>query len=550
MSRFSRSNVLLASATALSTALLTAPHPARAQSVEQLAAIEAQIKALQAELKQLRAEAARNAAATKQAQSDAAQAKAQLKAQSAAAAPSAAAPQAQVATIPAGAMAVTVPNYDPGKPNGTFSLGGVSVTMGGYAELTGYYRGSNESRGTSTSFTSIPYRQTQSGNVGEFNLTAQTTRISLLTRGKIDADSSMLGYFEADFNNGAGGANSTQSYSYTPRLRQAFGMYSYAPWNLNVTAGQFWSLATSYKSGLTPRNEFTLPTIDTAYIPGFAYLRVPALRISTGTDIDASTKANVAFEMDSPQTVFGGTAPTLAGTTIFTTAAGNGGLNPQTNYSASVAPDLIAKAALDTAFGHYEIYGLARWFEDRVSTVGKGQTNISAGAGFGGSLYIPVAGVFDIAGNFLVGSGIGRYGAAGNPDVTYKPNGALAPLREAMFTIGGIVHATPAVDIYSFYGVDTVQRSSGATGIGYGPYNTNNGGCTIELSSLPCNGNNRQEYDITVGATWKIMSGPWGSVQAGLQYEYAQRQLFPGVGGAPVAAENMIYANVRYAPFN
>lgn len=37
-------------------------------------------------------------------------------------------------------------------------------------------------------------------------------------------------------------------------------------------------------------------------------------------------------------------------------------LNAATNYSYNPVPDMILKAAADTSFGHYEVFGLARWF--------------------------------------------------------------------------------------------------------------------------------------------------------------------------------------------
>jgi hypothetical protein len=135
-------------------------------------------------------------------------------------------------------LPVIVPKYDPSKSNGTFSLGGVTISLGGFVDLTGYYRTRNENRGTATSYDGVPFDgPTPQGDTGEFGLTAQQTRISVKVSGNPTDNSVLLGYGEMDFNNGAGGANSVQSNGYTPRLRQAFTQYTYESWQLYVLAG-------------------------------------------------------------------------------------------------------------------------------------------------------------------------------------------------------------------------------------------------------------------------------------------------------------------------
>lgn len=540
----------LLAASALCGTLL-APIPAAAQSAGQLQSIEEQIKALQAQLRQMKADMAKRDAALKQAQEDAAQARAQ--AQQAQPPVPTAILAAPPGVVPPGAYPVFVPKaYDPTKPNGTFSLGGVTVTLGGYVDLTALYRTANETRGTATSFSGIPFEQSPNAHIGEFEMTAQQTRFSMLVQGQPDDDSLLSAYGEADFNNGAGGANSVQSNSYTPRLRQAYMTYDYKPWNSYVLAGQTWSLSTLFRKGLTPRTEFVPGVIDTAYLPGVTYLRVPALRAATSFPA-AGQNVSLGLEFDAPQTVFGGNAYTPSGTTITTQNAGNGGLNPQTNYSLTVAPDIIAKGAIDTAFGHYELYGIGRFFESRVSTVGGGTNNITTGGGIGAAMYVPVKKWFDIAGNILYGYGIGRYGAGGLPDVTFKSSGALVPLREVMSYVGIIGHATPKLDVYAYWGIDQIGSkffNNKKGDFGYGNPGFNNAGCNIENSPLSCVGNNYQLNGLTAGLSWKLLQGSFGTVSAGLQYGYYSRDAYRGNGVAPTAYENVVYGNIRYTPFN
>src|SRR5262249_45927235 len=148
------------------------------------------------------------------------------------------------------------------------------------------------------------------------------------------------------------------------------------------------------------------------------------------------------------------------GQTVFTGYPGATGLNPQVNYSVNNAPDVVGKLALDTRFGHFDVFGVARWFRDQVA-FGTASVNYDAfGGGFGASAFVPVGDWVDLMGNFMYGAGIGRYGAAQLPDVTFLPNGSLTPLPQAMGTVGAIVHAVPKVlDVYGFWGWNWVAAS-------------------------------------------------------------------------------------------
>ncbi len=556
----------------LAAGLLLGGQPAAAQDAAAIQAIQKQIQQLQAELRKLQADAAKRDAALKQAQEQARQAQEDAAAARATAAaqparspvptlivPSSVAPGSSVVTIPPNDTdASGQPIFNPNKPNGKFSLGGVTVTLGGYIDLTGLYRSRNESRGTGSSFGGIPFNgPTPQGDTSEFNMSAQQTRLSVRIDGKISPDSTITGYVETDFNNGAGGANEVQSNSYTPRLRQAFADYTNDSWQAYALAGQAWSLASPYKKGLDPFQTWQPPTIDTSYVVGYDYLRVPVVRAVKGFG-----PAWFGIEIDAPQTVFGGSSVAPVGGAVYTAYAGNGGLNPQANYSLNSVPDLIGKAAVDTDFGHYEVFGLLRQFQGQVSyrsnsgnTVGTSNNNYSTGGGIGGSAFISIMKYADLEGSFLTGHGIGRYGAGGMPDVTFAADASLKPLNETMAEIGLVGHVLPSLDVYVFGGIDQIGKSYFSTNGGYGNPDFNNSGCYNPNASsgspagAGCAGNNYQLSEITVGANWKIWSGAYGTVQTGVQYAYIKREGYGGVGGAPVAGENMVFANVRYIPF-
>ncbi len=538
----------------LGATILAGAPPADAQDANQIRSIQQQIQSLQVQLKQLQKQSAARDAALKQAQDEAARAREDAaRAQKAAAAPP---PAAAAAAPPPGVLPVVVPNYIPGKPNGTFSLGGVTVTLGGYIDLTGIYRTRNLNAGNSTPFNKIPFKgPTPAGDTSELELGAQATRLSLLVQGKPSSVSTLTGYVEVDFNNGAGNANSVQSSSYTPRLRQAFAEYQNDAWEAYVLAGQAWSLATPFKEGLDPFQTWQPVVINQGYIVGYNYVRDGLLRVVKGFD----DKYWLGLEVGQPQTVFGGNSLAPTNGVIVTTEPGQGGLNPQANYSLNGVPDVLGKVAVDTAFGHYEVLGIARWFKDQVSVGIGGKSEQSFGGGGGATMFIPIANYADITGNIMYGYGIGRYGAGGLPDVTFKSDGSLAPLREVMGTFGVIGHPTPKLDVYSYFGTDQIGskffrtgNGANAKGFGYGNPLFDNRGCFIEdaPAAFACTGNNYQLTELDIGLWYKILSGSYGTFRTGLQYSYIERTGYRGRGGVPTAFENIIYAAIRYYPFN
>jgi len=357
-----------------------------------------------------------------------------------------------------------------------------------------------------------------------------------------------------------------QSNSYTPRLRQAFADYDDAPWQTYGLAGQAWSLATPFKTGLDPFQRATPPTIDGLYVAGYDYLRVPVLRVVKGFG-----PVWLGLEADSPQTVVGGSPSSLtpsapcvsAGNCLYTSYAGGGGLNPQQSYSVNAMPDLIGKAAVDTAYGHYEVFGVLRQFETQVSfptnkagTTGRSENFSATGGGVGATAFIPVTQYAEFQGDVMTGHGIGRYGAAGLSDVTFGLNGAPQPLYEVMGMAGITGHVLPGLDIYAMGGIEQQGRSyfnarvGGSTvSGGYGNPAFNNAGCFNPNAGSGCAGNNYRLSLWTVGYNWKAWEGPFGAVQTGLQYEYGVREAYGGKGGKPTGIDNMVFANVRYIPF-
>ena len=81
-----------------------------------------------------------------------------------------------------------------------------------------------------------------------------------------------------DFLGAAPTANSRESNSYTPRIRQAYFAYDDDNWHSHFSAGQMWSLLTQNRVGILNGTENIPLTIDAQYVAGFNWARQPAIR--------------------------------------------------------------------------------------------------------------------------------------------------------------------------------------------------------------------------------------------------------------------------------
>ncbi|WP_419728141.1 hypothetical protein [Lichenicola sp.] len=451
------------------------------------------------------------------------------------------------------------PAYVPSGPKlkqGQFAVGGVRVTLGGFIEAAGIYRTRNETADISSSFnTGIPYPQSPNYAQGEFRGTARQSRFSLLAEGNPDDHTTLSAYYETDFNSSGVTSNSNESNSYTLRTRQLFAQYARSDLDFLVLGGQAWSLLTMSKAGMAGRSEDLPSVIDAQYVPGFVWTRNVGLRVVKGFNHD---KIDVGVSVESPQDSYSQTATSLPGATLNTTNAGLGGngstLNSLATYSTEYAPDVIAKVTADPGRGHYELFGVARFLHDRESVVGSGVNNtVLAGGGGAGMTFPIIPKVLDFRGSFMAGEGIGRYGSAQLADATIARNGAPQPLPEVMALAGLTLHATKALDFYTYVGTEQITHreaySIGKNNYGYGNPRYSNVGCDVELSTGTCTANTSGVVQGTIGTWWKFLHGSYGTMQTGMQYSYTKKSIFSGVGGDPSTNENIVMFSFRYYPF-
>jgi hypothetical protein len=457
-------------------------------------------------------------------------------------------------------------------------LGGMTITPGGFLELGSVTRDHFIGADMATPFGNIPFANTASSHTDEFRFSARRSRLSFLTLGDVDPATHLSGFGEFDFLGAAQTANSNESNSYNPRVRQLYMTVDQDDFGAHLLAGQAWTLATMNLVGIVPRTENTPLVIDDQYLPGFTWARQPQIRVTK----DFDNTFWVALSAENPQTTFGstfssnGTAPTVP--TINNTVIPPGGslFNSANAISLNQFPDIIGKAAWDPRIAdrtiHMEVFGIFRDFHDRVDfpagTAFVGQTDEVASGGVGGSILVPIVPtVLDVQFSGMTGRGIGRYGASQLPDVTFNANGSLDPIQETMLLAGGVWHALPGLNIYAYAGGEKENPSFSFTtlganhDIGFGNPFYNNSGCEIELSAV-CSNNIKLVRQFTGGFWDDIYKGPYGRLAGGLQYSFTQKYGFngigvagngipgvPGTGSAPKVNENIFFTSLRYYPF-
>ena len=207
------------------------------------------------------------------------------------------------------------------------------------------------------------------------NFTARQSRLSLLAESKIGS-TKLTGYYEADWLGTGVTSNNRESNSYVFRQRQIWGQAGLDN-GLTFSGGQTWSLATENIKGIALRQEWIPLVIDSQYVVGFNWERQYGFRVTKAF----SDQVAVAVSVEAPQLTFGGrgfstytnTSAIGAVTTFqnfFAFAPGNGGglynFVDTTGYSPNKIPDFIVKLAVDPGFGHYEVFGIASDYRNRI----------------------------------------------------------------------------------------------------------------------------------------------------------------------------------------
>ena len=437
-------------------------------------------------------------------------------------------------------------------------LPGVNATFGGFIEAAGVYRSKNETQDiNSSSNVFIPFDNSTNAHQTEFRQSARQSRLSLLLEGNYDTETKLASYVEMDFL-GVTSANSIQASAYSPRLRLGYASIDWLDSGWHVLAGQSWSLLTTNKIGINPRSENPPLMIDGGFVPGFNYTRGTQFRVVKDF---ADRKLWFGLSLENPQVNMVGLA---IPTTVYGSAAnvsvnnsGSGSLSPSINYSTDLAPDIIAKMAVDPGWGHYELFGLTRFFHSTInnSTNTHLSNHVVESLAAGLAAIVPVAPkLLDVQLNLMAGNGFGRYSSAQIPDVAFSTSGAMVPLTQYTGLVGIIAHPDPKWDVFTYFGGEIVNRynqsitsSNALPQYGYGDASLITAGCN-NIGGI-CNAQTANVWQITPGFWTTLYGGNAGTIKTGLQYSYTRRNAFSGVGNsAPHTDENMFLFSLRYYP--
>ncbi len=422
---------------------------------------------------------------------------------------------------------------------------GVTVTPGGFIAAESVWRDRTEQNDIISSFNGIPFNGSPQSHLTEWRGTARQSRLSVLVEGKTGS-AKLTGYWEMDFLGAAPTANENQSTSFNLRQRQLYGQAAFdSGWT--VTAGQTWSLITTNKKGIENRGEWVPATIDAQYIVGYNFARLMTARV---TKAFADKKATFGFSVENPAYLFGGTVP--AG--VITTLPGTGSLGNGNNYSVNLAPDMIAKVALDPGWGHYEIKALGRVFRDRVqtgSTVGPAGNNTQWGGGAGFGMILPFTKKVDFIAEGLAGYGVARYTDSSNVDVVIRPDGHINAVDSLSGTAGFEIHPNSKLDVYMYGGTEYLGRN-----YSYGDPSNDYTKCFSPTeTNFSCSANFKNLYQGNVGFWYRFYKGAFGTLQYGMQASYTTKATWDGlnktVPTAPVVASPtgnnaMVFTSFRY----
>jgi cell division septum initiation protein DivIVA len=448
-------------------------------------------------------------------------------------------------------------------PDALYYRGITLSPAGSFIEAATVWRSAATGGGINTPFTGIPLEYSGAAQQTEFKGSGRQSRLSLKANGKLD-NVDLTAYYEMDWLGTGITSNNNQSNSYVLRMRQLWARAAFnSGWN--VSGGQMWSLATETTHGLDNGTEILPGTIDPQYEAGFVWTRQYGFRVTK----DFGNKFWLGVSAENAQALPGGSNP--SDEALGEAGVGGGLYNSTSNYSFNRAPDLIAKMAFEPGWGHWELFGISRFFYNRIypnatatpaSSVGAYNNTVTAGGG-GGGFRVPMADKkISLGLKGLYGDGVGRYGSSTIADITFRKDGTISPLHtwSALSTVE--LFPTPRWYIYLNYGGDYVGRDlqDGGTD-GYGLYSANMSGCDTE--GLPggdytpggtgtCSGNTKDVQELTAGYWYNFYKGPKGMFRYGLQYSWFDRNLWSGAGGplnpdgGAFGKDNEVETSMRY----
>ena len=435
--------------------------------------------------------------------------------------------------------AAAAPQKAEGEPSPLqWHIGSASITPVGFMDFTMVARTTNPGSGIGTNFGSIPYTSAVNGNIGEFRLSAQNSRVGI----RVDANvkgANVLGYLESDFLGFVPGNAAVTSNSDNLRIRLYW--VDVRKDKFELFGGQSWSMLTPNRKGLSalPGDLFYSQVVDVNYMNGLVWSRNPQFRFI----VHPTDKVAMGVSLENPEQYIGGsggggliTLP-AAYATPYATQLNNG----NTTLSVPNAhPDVIGKVALDpSSRAHVELAGIFRTFRvwDPVHA-----THQSAN-GVGGALNVnfELAKGFRVVSNNYWSDGGGRWMFGLAPDLIVRADGALSPVHSGS-TLDGFELQAKNTLLYAYYGGVFIRKNTDTDFSGAKPVPVGYG-----YDGAP-SGQNRSIHEATFGLTQTFWKDPkYGALQLMLQYSYLIR--YPWFRPATLPGDahtNMAFVNLRY----
>ncbi len=458
---------------------------------------------------------------------------------------------------------------------------GITITPGGFAAAEFVRRSRALGADVTTPFNSLTMPGASQSSLSEFFGSARQSRPTIYVDGRMK-NVEFSSYVSGDFLSAGVTSTATQTNSYTFRLRQAWGQAKFDN-GWSILGGQMWSLVTENKAGIAPSddlgktNDARPSTIDPGYNVGFTFARQYGLRLTK----DFNHKVALAVSVENAQGTL--TSHGNANNFLLGEAGASNTYNTTSNYTFNPSPDIVAKAAFDPGFGHYEVFGLFDRFRDRVFPCGEVTPTCAAvsaagvynssknGGGIGANArwnFYNKHIVFGLHG--FGGSGVGRYGSAQLSDLAVNGDGTLHLIRDYQ-GLGTLEWRGKKLDVYFYTGAEYAARTASfdpnlKTGagaqVGYGAPTFSNAGCYTELAPavntgfIPttlanCTADTRAIIEGTAGFWYRFYNGPRGRFQFGTQYSYVTRQTWsgtPSLGntGQPEGIDGMVFTSFRY----
>jgi hypothetical protein len=415
----------------------------------------------------------------------------------------------------------------------SLKLGAADLRILGYVGLNEVYRSVALGGGPGTSFATVPFPNTPAGNISEFRLTTQTTRIALRVDVPLKEDR-VAGYIETDFSGPSLGNALISSSSYGFRLRHAWVNYRHGKFELAF--GQMYSLLTPSRSDIQPWPSDALITqvVDTNYVAGLVWDRSPGLRVVYRPDDHWA----FALSAENPEQQVGPTVKFPAAlASVLSTQYNTGSGVLRTPNS---APDGIFKVAWNTKCGartfHVDSGTVLRYFRN-FDPANVRQHKSAIGFGSNLNLYMSLTPKLRLITQGYWSSGGGRYIGGTLPDVIVRSDGNISPVKSSSW-VGGFEWAptrtlAPFAYYSGLYGARNTTIDLDGSQIGFG-YKTSNAG-------------RRLIEESTVGWSHTLWSSEdAGSVQYTSQYSYLLSQPWAPGNGPRFAHSHMLFWQIRY----